>query len=351
MFLFLCLVAVLGGCAVAFGDTQSALDSVTGKTNQLRSSIQSDDANIQRYQPRLDELQTELSSVEADLSVQEQQLATVQGQLRESRAHLTELRAALVRDKAALADQLRAQYESPQLNMMTVVLHAKGFADLMETGRSMRRIQENNTAILQRVKTDTATVTAETQRLTGLEKTEASQTASILSHRDEVAALREEVLNQQSVFVRSKASKQAALDRLEAQRKRLADRLATLQARAAGYNGPVSLGGAYAPHGGAYGFFQAPGTNYSVGDEPTIAAHLDAMGKALSLHLIGISGYRTPEHSVEVGGFPNDPHTRGEASDTPGVEGVPESTLNQFGLTRPFGGAAEADHIQLVGSI
>ena len=78
-----------------------------------------------------------------------------------------------------------------------------------------------------------------------------------------------------------------------------------------------------------------------------LAERLNTMGKALHLHLIGISGYRSPQHSVEVGGFANDPHTRGEASDTPGVEGVPEATLNQFGLTRPFPGAAEADHIQL----
>src|SRR5205823_13678389 len=99
---------------------------------------------------------------------------------------------------------------------------------------------------------------------------------------------------------------------------------------------------------GAYGFFPAPGTNYSVGNEPAIAARLDRLGKALHLHLIGISGYRSPQHSVEVGGFANDPHTQGAASDTPGVEGVPEATLNRFGLTRPFGGAAEADHIQLL---
>ena len=104
-------------------------------------------------------------------------------------------------------------------------------------------------------------------------------------------------------------------------------------------------------HGGSTGFFPAPGTNYAVNQEPVIAARLDALGKALGLHLIGVSGYRTPQHSVEVGGFANDPHTRGEASDTPGVEGVPEGTLEQFGLTRPFGGAAEADHIQLLGSI
>lgn len=98
----------------------------------------------------------------------------------------------------------------------------------------------------------------------------------------------------------------------------------------------------------SFGFTPAPGTNYSVGDEPTIAARLDALAKALKLRLTGISGYRTPAHSVAVGGSANDPHTRGQASDTPGIEQVPESTLEKFGLTRPFGGAREADHIQLL---
>src|SRR5512143_123596 len=88
-------------------------------------------------------------------------------------------------------------------------------------------------------------------------------------------------------------------------------------------------------HGGAYGFFPAAGRNYRVNQEPIIAARLDALGKALSLNLIGISGYRTPQHSVEVGGYADDPHTRGEASDTLGVERVAESTLESFCLTRP----------------
>ena len=122
----------------------------------------------------------------------------------------------------------------------------------------------------------------------------------------------------------------------------------------------ASSGGASAPAGGVRQHAIAsrtavrsassrrPGTNYSVGVEPIIAARLDQLGRALQLHLDGISGYRTPQHSVEVGGFADDPHTRGQASDTPGVEGVPEATLERFCLTRPFGGAAEADHIQLL---
>lgn len=100
----------------------------------------------------------------------------------------------------------------------------------------------------------------------------------------------------------------------------------------------------------SYGFFPAAGTDYSSGDEPTIASRLGRLARSLHLHLIGISGARTPAHSVAVGGFANDPHTRGQASDTPGIEGVTESTLNRFGLTRPFAGAREADHIQLIRS-
>ncbi len=123
--------------------------------------------------------------------------------------------------------------------------------------------------------------------------------------------------------------------------------LSTAQTAAPSPTGGSSPYGPFVPHGGQYGFFPEPGKDYSHGQEPAIAARLDALGKALHLHLVGLSGYRTPAHSVAVGGFANDPHTRGAASDTPGVEGVPESTLRKFGLTRPFPGAAEADHIQL----
>jgi hypothetical protein len=110
-----------------------------------------------------------------------------------------------------------------------------------------------------------------------------------------------------------------------AQLREVQHRLAVLQAQAAAAqrasfaSAPVGgagfTGGGFTPHGGDWGFFPAAGTNYSVGVEPEIAARLDAMGKALHLHLIGLSGYRTPQHSVAVGGFADDPHTRGEAED------------------------------------
>ena len=175
----------------------------------------------------------------------------------------------------------------------------------------------------------------------------------MLVERDTVAQLKLSIVDRELAVVNARDRNRQQLEGLQ---RTLVHEAAVLDARAAAAQ-TLASGGAVAPpggcantpfvpHGGEYGFFPAPGTNYQVNQEPVIAARLDQLGKALKLHLIGISGYRTPQHSVEVGGYADDPHTRGEASDTPGVEGVPESTLLEFCLTRPFPGPREADHIQ-----
>jgi hypothetical protein len=220
---------------------------------------------------------------------------------------------------------------------------------------NLRAIEQRNTQTMRAVRNQRRAVSVEARRLAAIEERRRRATAAVIVERDQVAQLRLSILGRELAVAQRRA---ANTRRLRALRQTLAREAATLARRAAaaqalptGGSAPSPGGCAsapFVPHGGSFGFFQAPGTNYSVGNEPTIAARLDALGRALQLHLEGISGYRTPQHSVEVGGFADDPHTRGAASDTPGVEGVPEATLERFCLTRPFGGAAEADHIQLL---
>ncbi len=174
----------------------------------------------------------------------------------------------------------------------------------------------------------------------------------MLAERDTIAQLKLSIVDRELAVAHARARNSAALHGAAAH-------LGTRGggARRARGRGTDTLLRSAAPPGGVhehpvrpprrrFRLLPAPGTNYKVNQEPIIAARLDQLGKALQLHLIGISGYRSPQHSVEVGGFADDPHTHGEASDTPGVEGVPESTLLEFCLTRPFPGAREADHIQ-----
>jgi peptidoglycan hydrolase CwlO-like protein len=355
--LVLLLAAAAAIATVAFGASSGSLESKISssqsKEGEVRSGIGADSHQIAGFQGNIDDLEARLSALETSLAAERSLLASIRSQLSVARTRLAALQVQLGHDRKVLVEQVVASYEAPPPDIATVILQAHGFADLIERFDDLKAIsRENASATTDVIETQHA-VSTEASHLATLESTHVRETRAMQVQRDEVAELHLAVVKRQLEFIHARDQKSAELEQLQAHKQSLEHELAHVQAselEAAGvtYAGPI--GEFNVATEGEYGFFPAPGTNYTVGEEPTLAAHLNTMGKALHLHLIGISGYRTPEHSIEVGGFANDPHTRGEASDTPGVEGVPESTLAQFGLIRPFPGAAEADHIQLLGS-
>jgi peptidoglycan hydrolase CwlO-like protein len=346
----------------AHADLPGQLDANKAKDRALQGAIGADSDQIDRVEGHLADLRQQLAGLQEGVDAEEGELRSLQARLRRAKADLVVLRLRSRRDDRILARQLVGQYEAPKVDLVTVLLQSHGFAQLIERANGMKAVAEQNAEVTQRVRTARAAVTTQTHRLADLEVRQARVAQSAVLQRDRVDQIRIELVQREYAFRSARATKAARLRALRADRRKLRVRLVALQATAAASvpgsgasgSGPgLPPGGAppFRPHGGSYGLFLASGTNYGVGDTPRIAARLDVMGKALHLHLIGLSGYRTPQHSVEVGGFANDPHTRGQASDTPGLEGVPEGTLNRYGLTRPFGGTAELDHVQLVGSI
>ncbi|HEV3094344.1 MAG TPA: hypothetical protein VGY30_07490 [Solirubrobacteraceae bacterium] len=336
------------------GELERGISSASSHESELKAGVAADSQKIDGFQGSIDDLQARLSALERSLAYEQHLLDRLRAQLHSARAHLSALVVQLAHDRQVLVAQVVAAYESPPPNIVTVVLEAHGFGDLIERVDEMRAIGLENANATNQVIQTRAAVTRETQRLAVLAASHQRETTAVLVQRDEVARLHLALVDHQLLYIRARDHKSAELGELRSHRASLEKELSGLQISelnsqqqsfATGF--PVSGGG---PEG-EFGFFQAPGTNYSVGVEPILVARLNMLGKALHLHLIGISGYRSPQHSVEVGGFADDPHTRGEASDTPGVEGVPESILEKFGLTRPFPGPAEADHIQLLGSI
>ncbi len=349
------VAATIGVGSVASGSTSGSLESrIAGEREhegRLHAGIGADTHQIAGFQGSIEDLQGRLSALESSLAIERNLLASIRSQLSSARARLAALRVQLAHDRKVLVAQVIASYEAPPPDIATVILDAHGFADLIERFDDLRAISRQNAAATTNVAEAQKAVTVQADRLATLESTHARETSAVLVQRNEVAQLHLTLVNRQLGFISARSRKSSELESLQSHKQSLEHELSSIEQRelaASGslpYSGPV--GAFSSTPEGAYGFFPAAGTNYGVGSEPAIAERLNTMGKALHLHLIGISGYRSPQHSVEVGGFANDPHTRGEASDTPGVEGVPESTLNQFGLTRPFPGAAEADHIQL----
>ncbi|HEY5431722.1 MAG TPA: hypothetical protein VIK04_21600 [Solirubrobacteraceae bacterium] len=353
------LLSLLAALAAGLAAVPSSADLTnryrTGRTRaqQLASQIAAQTHQIQGFEGSIGSLEGRLAEIEASVATQQRLLANVTGELASARARLHSLRATYVDDQAALAAQLRAQYEAPPPTLVNVVVDAGGFNQLVNGLADLSAIRRRNVQSTEAVAAARIAVQAQAVALAQVQVRRRRSTAAVVVERDDVAQLRLSIVNRELSAERSRSHEAGQLTALY---RTLAHEAAVLNAEAARAQ-TLSSGGAVAPpsgcantpfvpHGGVYGFFPAPGTNYTVNEEPVIGARLDQLGLALHLHLIGISGYRTPEHSVEVGGFADDPHTRGEASDTPGVEGVPESTLAEFCLTRPFPGPREADHIQ-----
>ncbi len=341
--------------ASSSGSLEGRIAAAQSRGGELHSGINADSRRIEGFQGSIDDLRTRLSALEGSLALERAQLAKLKVELASAQKQMAALQVQLAHDKKALVAQLVASYESPPPSIVTVIMEAHGFADLIERFDDLRAISRENAQATTLVAEEHHAVSVQAAQLAELEGRQQRATGAMAVQRDEVAQLHLALVDRQLQYIHARDRKSSELGALRSHQHSLEHELATIQTRelaAAGnslaYTGPV--GPVNLSTDGEYGFFQAAGTNYSVGEEPQIAARLNTLGKALHLHLIGVSGYRSPQHSVEVGGFANDPHTRGEASDTPGVEGVPEATLNRFGLTRPFAGAAEADHIQLEGS-
>jgi hypothetical protein len=101
-----------------------------------------------------------------------------------------------------------------------------------------------------------------------------------------------------------------------------------------------------------------PGVNVTLGQEPEILRRLRALAAALKVRIFIISGARPGGISPSTGqpvGFPNDPHTRGQAADI-GVNAptlasagmLTDAQLARFGLFRPFKTPSEINHVQLL---
>jgi peptidoglycan hydrolase CwlO-like protein len=352
----LLLAAGVSGTVAASGraDLSGRYEAGQARSSQLRSRLHEESSRIEGFEGTIGSLQQRLNTIQRNVAVQEQLLSSVDDQLAAARTRLAQLRIRYAYDLRALATQLRADYETPPPTIVGVVVDSGGFGDLLNRVADLSAIERHNTETAQSVRDARDAVQIQTITLAAVQARRRRATAAVLVERDTVAQLKASIVARELVVERARSqdtSRLAALHLTLVHEAQILDqRAAQAQTLSSGGVGVPPPGGCantpFVAHGGSYGFFQGPGTNYSFGEEPIIAARLDQLGRALQLHLVGISGYRTPQHSVEVGGFADDPHTHGLASDTPGVEGVPEATLLQFCLTRPFPGPREADHIQ-----
>jgi peptidoglycan hydrolase CwlO-like protein len=245
--------ALLGSSLTArsAGDLQGQIAAGRSASASLQSAIAAETARIRATTNGLQAAQARLAAVQGELSAREAQLRQVQTALLAARTRLVELENRLEVASHALAANLVANYESRRPDVVTVILEARGFSDLLERIGFLQRIGHQDAQVVGDTRAARAAVSNEATALAALEYRDRKLTDQVLVQRNQVAALQAALLSQQIAELGARASKTAKLDSLNAQLKSL-EAKAAAQARNAVVGGiAIDTGGMVQPPPGA----------------------------------------------------------------------------------------------------
>ena len=212
---------------------QGQLDQVNGRARVLSGDISGLTQRIDALQGTITTLQTRENAIQADLDAKRDELARTQDELRRVRARLVRLRARLERARTVLADRLVELYKSDQPDIVSVVLDANGFADLLENGAYLQRIGQQDRAIITAVRDAKVAMAAAARRLGTLEQRQQRIATQIAERRNAVAKVRVEVQGKRDAVDRVRDQKQGLLGSVRAHAHDIDEDIKALQAQQA----------------------------------------------------------------------------------------------------------------------
>ena len=223
------------------GTLRHHIDSQKGRERQLASAAARLGRLEQATSHAVDVMAGRLTEAQGDLAAWQARLARTQQELRVTRERLVRLRARLAESRRALATMLRQRYTADTPDVVTVVLDAKGFADVLERIEFLRRVQHSDTMIVDAVRRGRNDARHDERILAALEPRQREQTAAVRSQRDALARMTAALQSRRAALAQARAARLAALSNTRASRRRAQrelSRLLAAQARAAASHGP-----------------------------------------------------------------------------------------------------------------
>jgi septal ring factor EnvC (AmiA/AmiB activator) len=215
-------------------DRESALAAGVARLGRLIARLDGDIAVIERRR----------AEVQAELDADVQQLATIRGQLRAQRRRVVRLRARYAETRIVLSRRMVELYRAPQPDIISVVMKARGFADLLEQATYVRFVGAQDARVIHLVRRARVDANEAVRALAREERRQADVTAAMQTRRDALAAIGASLAERRAALGQARAARAAALAATRAGRRNLEGRIAALEAarsraaRAAGPGGP-----------------------------------------------------------------------------------------------------------------
>lgn len=234
------LVGLLGAAPAAGKDLESKLHSKEARLSKVRERRGVLTSTISRYKGRIERLTREVAAlrgreagVRARLRVKQRELDVAQGELDVGKRHLAVVKGRLKRALTALRERLVAMYESGSPDILSAIVEAGGYEDLVARTEYLDRIHGLDEAVVGRVRELRDQVKRTVARLRAAKEAIESARDAIAAEERALASARSAVQRRQSALVATRRSREAALEKVESAEQKLDGDVASIQAELA----------------------------------------------------------------------------------------------------------------------
>ena len=230
--LLICALALSAAAAVtllatvADADLSSKINAKQNRADALRASVAAESAKIRASSAGLATAQRRLRAVRADADAQEAKLDRIERALTKARDRLTRLVARQHQATDALRENLLTAYRNPQPDIVSVVIEAKGFTDLLEKADFLKRVGKQQARIMDGARTSRVEVTKQASALATMQQRGLKIAERLEARRDKAQALESALLQEQQRQMARRGAKSSELREIASQLTKLRKRLA-----------------------------------------------------------------------------------------------------------------------------
>jgi murein DD-endopeptidase MepM/ murein hydrolase activator NlpD len=234
------IVLLLAGAPAPAADLSSKLEEKESKLSDVRERAGVLTTTISHYRDRIERLTDEVAvlrgreaEVRQRLDAKQAELDRAVGELDAAKRRLAVVRARLKRALVALRERLVAMYEAGTPDILSVIVGADGYDELIDRTEYLERIHGMDEAVVGRVRQlrDQVQSTVRTLRSAKL-RIEAARDA-IAAEREALADARSAVQRRQSKLVAVRRAREAVLARINEHEQHIEGEVAEIQAEIA----------------------------------------------------------------------------------------------------------------------
>lgn len=280
--------------AATLGQLNSQLGAVQSRQQQLSSSVSSLSGLISSLSSQIQLVESREAAVRAQLVIDRADLARAAAALKREQAILLKLRRRLAWSRMLLSRQLVSSYEGSQPDLVSVVLNASGFNNLLEQIAFLNRAERQQQVVITITRRAKLDADAAAARLAKLKATDRQIAAAATLHANALQGMNDLLQSRQGALQRARYAQQLALGAAQAEGHRLESRIAQIHAQQAA--AAAAARAAAAAQSAPAGPVGAPSAPASLGPSggwaiPYAIVLCESGGQNLPPNSAGASGY------------------------------------------------------------